>query len=120
MLQSAASCNDGHLSELLVRLGASVDGDIKQDLTPLQWAAWHGNVPLAKLLLDHNADVEVCSQLQKLALDAAAQHDLGTTVRELLAGLLQGRAGPAMDRVGAAQRCISQQHLVMLSWCDYC
>jgi hypothetical protein len=120
MLQSAASCNDGHLSELLVRLGASVDGDIKQDLTPLQWAAWHGNVPLAKLLLDHNADVELCSQLQKLVLDATAQHDLGTTVRELLAGLLQGRAGPAMDRVGAAQRCISQQHLVMLSWCDYC
>jgi ankyrin repeat protein len=100
MLQSVASCNDGGLSELLVRMGANVDGDIKQDLTPLQWATWHGNVPLAKLLLDNNADVELCSQLQKLALDAAAQHDLGTTVQELLAGLLKGRAGPAMDRVG--------------------
>jgi hypothetical protein len=55
---------------------------------------------LAKLLLDNNADVELCSQLQKLALDAAAQHDLGTTVQEVLGELLKGRAGPAMDRVG--------------------
>jgi len=59
-LMEAAATNHPETAELLINWGASLDvQDYVFGRTALIWAMWVGNVPTAKLLLQHGADFEI-------------------------------------------------------------
>lgn len=43
----------------LLEQGADIEGEDKEDLTALHWAARLGRERIVRVLLDHGADVEV-------------------------------------------------------------
>lgn len=100
MLQSAAFCNDREFSEMLMRMGANVNGKIEQASPPLQWAAWHGNFPVAKVLLARKAIVDLCSRRQELAIDTAAKCDLGRVTQNHFMRSLTLKADSRINKVG--------------------
>ena len=47
---------------LLLKAGANVNARFERDETSLHWAAHHGNVDAAQLLINHGADVNLEEQ----------------------------------------------------------
>jgi len=60
-LAHAARNNDTAAGRLMLIAKLPVDSFSQHHGTPLHWAAWHGNVELTKLLLDHHASLQDAS-----------------------------------------------------------
>lgn len=58
-LAHAARNNDLPAVRAMLRAGLPTDGRGQLGATPLHWAAWHGNAEMAKLLIDHQAPLEI-------------------------------------------------------------
>lgn len=78
-LMETAPKNDTVIAKLLLEKGASVEPRDSFGDTALNWAAYYGHQPLAKLLLDHGARWDVDSQ-NGTAIDLAMKqwHDAVT------------------------------------------
>lgn len=59
----AISKNYVEFVKFLIKMGVDVDARNNKEMTPLMWAAYYGNVKIAKLLIDNGADVNARSGL---------------------------------------------------------
>jgi len=62
-LTAAAENNNTEAVRLMLAAGWPVDLRGQHGGTPLHWAAWHGNAPMAKIILQHNPPLE-CTDTQ--------------------------------------------------------
>ena len=54
----AARNNDATALRLLLKIGSPVNSRGQHQATPLHWAAWHGNVEAARMILEHGPELE--------------------------------------------------------------
>lgn len=70
-LIEAIRANDNQISTYLLEQGATVHLKDNQGFTALHWASWYGYIDLIKLLISHNADLELKNTYGGTVLDTA-------------------------------------------------
>jgi hypothetical protein len=63
-LFDAAYNNNIYQVEKTLSLGADVNTSDENGITVLMWACWHGNTDIARLLIEHGADVNRQDKLE--------------------------------------------------------
>lgn len=82
----AARSGDADAVRALIAQGADVNAAGGDGMTPLHWAAYHGDVALAQLLLKAKASVSASTRLgDNTPLHVASRHGHGAVVAVLLA-----------------------------------
>ena len=67
----AAQNNNSNAVRLMLAAGWPVDARGEYDMTPLQWASWHGNAEMVREILRHHPQLELNCQHGITALGAA-------------------------------------------------
>jgi ankyrin repeat protein len=90
----AAQNNNTNAVRLMLAAGWPVDARGEYDMTPLQWASWHGNAEMVREILHHHPQLELDCQHGITALGSALHGsmngwhrdtgDYGATVEALL------------------------------------
>ena len=70
-LHEAARVNNAELATYLLTRGAAAGQSDRDDMTPLHWAAWYGNIEVMEVLLQHGAPLEVLNTYGGTVLDGA-------------------------------------------------
>lgn len=59
LISNAAEDNNTNAVRLMLELGWPVEGG---NITPLHWAAWHGNAEMTRIILEHHPPLEAASK----------------------------------------------------------
>lgn len=70
-LPDAAQNNNTNAVRLMLAAGWPVDSRGEFDMTPLQWAAWHGNAEMVQLILEYRPQLELDCEHRITALGCA-------------------------------------------------
>jgi ankyrin repeat protein len=73
-LPDAAQSNNFDAVRLMLAAGWPVDTTGEHTLTPLQWAAWHGNAEMVREILRYHPQVDLKDRQYKLSALGAALH----------------------------------------------
>ena len=83
-LAQAAARGDAAAVGLLLRERVDVNGADSDGVTPLHWAAWADNLPIADLLIRAGASVAAANAFGVTPISIAAEHGNAAIVRRLL------------------------------------
>jgi ankyrin repeat protein len=70
-LPDAAQNNNANAVRLMLAAGWPVDAKGEYQMTPLQWASWHGNAEMVREILRHHPKLELSCQHEITALGSA-------------------------------------------------
>jgi len=73
-LTDAAQNNNTDALRLMLAAGWPVDARGEYDMTPLQWAAWHGNTEMVREILRYHPRLELNDNQHKIAALGSALH----------------------------------------------
>ena len=97
----AAQNNNTNAVRLMLAAGWPVDAHGEYDMTPLQWAAWHGNAEMVREILEYHPQLELSCDHKITALGSALHgsmngwhRDTGDYVATVAALLTAGAKAP--------------------------
>jgi ankyrin repeat protein len=94
-IADAAQNNNAHAVSLMLAAGWPVDARGEYDMTPLQWASWHGNAEMVREILKHHPQLEL-----------SCEHDI-TALGSALHGSMNGWHRDTGDYVGMVEALLN-------------